>query len=481
MKLKHLFLASLVVCAFASCSDDSSNGIDIPDENYQMIETNVSLTVTALDGIKTKADATTDEGSDNERFIHELTAYLFYGDTDDNDTNDKFAAMKTVEVSGSDGLRTIEDIVVKVKANAKGEVSTTQLKVVIFANTGLSTTPSTLGDLMNGELNSIVSFENVNASEQSEYVPMFSQIHTISGLVAGTEYDNWVIAETAQVKNTKQADRGQNHTTITNTGNAWVEGSTYYPTENSDDNIPLTRHLARVQLEGLDCNFTQNYTDATFTLTDVYVANVSTKSKLYGDATPYSLENAAYPFSHGCAYKRDDYFLVEGTNTVSTLAKSFIETSIDMKSNSHSGNMKDGQVDYEGKKWLRFYDRTTSGTSTVNLKEMAQFYVYEYDGEKHGMTKDKEGDNLSGKIQTMLILKGNWTNNGVTKANRYYRIPISDGSSVGVQRNNIYKVYATITGEGSPDPDTSELNACISFSVKVEPWTVINQYEEDVN
>ena len=30
-------------------------------------------------------------------------------------------------------------------------------------------------------------------------------------------------------------------------------------------------------------------------------------------------------------------------------------------------------------------------------------------------------------------------------------------------------------------PDTSELNACISFSVKVEPWTVINQYEEDVN
>ena len=72
MKLKHLFLASLVVCAFASCSDDSSNGIDIPDENYQMIETNVSLTATALDGIKTKADATTDEGSGNERFIHEL-------------------------------------------------------------------------------------------------------------------------------------------------------------------------------------------------------------------------------------------------------------------------------------------------------------------------------------------------------------------------------------------------------------------------
>ena len=40
---------------------------------------------------------------------------------------------------------------------------------------------------------------------------------------------------------------------------------------------------------------------------------------------------------------------------------------------------------------------------------------------------------------------------------------------IGVQRNTIYKIYATITGEGSKDPDTSELNACISFSIKVEP------------
>ena len=50
-----------------------------------------------------------------------------------------------------------------------------------------------------------------------------------------------------------------------------------------------------------------------------------------------------------------------------------------------------------------------------------------------------------------------------------------------VQRNTIYKIYATITGEGSKDPDTSELNACISFSIKVEPWTLITQTETDVN
>ena len=102
------------------------------------------------------------------------------------------------------------------------------------------------------------------------------------------------------------------------------------------------------------------------------------------------------------------------------------------------------------------------------------------------------GGSLSGMIQTMLILRGNWYPNGKTeglgndmvKRDRYYRIPIKQDATsgiIGVQRNTIYKIYATITGEGSKDPDTSELNACISFSIKVEPWTLITQTETDVN
>ena len=473
MKLRHLLLASFAVCTFASCSDDSSNGIEIPEENYQMIDANVSLTATALDGIQTKA--TTEVGSGNEQFIRSLTAYLFYADNDGDAANDKFAAMKTVEASGSEKLRTIEDIVVKVKAMAAGEVSSTQLKVVIFANTALDKIPSTWGN--------IVRFADVHASTQATYVPMFSQIVTIGGLVAGTDYDNWVIANDQSIKNTKQADIGSNHTTIIKNGDKWTEGDAYYPEENSTDNISLTRHVARVQLEGLDCNFTQSYEGATFTLTGVYVANVSTKSKLYGDATAYSLEQAAGPFSHGCDYIRDDYYLVKGTNNVAQFAKEIKEqVSINMVSNNHSKNMSGSEVNYSGPAWQTFSDKTTSGTNNSSLPEMAQFYVYEYNGTTHDMTKDPEpSDAPTGNIQTLLILKGTWTNNGVVKENRYYRIPISDGAAIGVQRNNIYKVYATITGEGSKDPDTSELNACISFSVKVQPWTVITQHEDDVN
>ena len=125
MKLRHLLLASFAACTFASCSDDSSNGIEIPEENYQMIDANVSLTATALDGIQTKGateeggDAVLESGSNNEQFINELTAYLFYVDNGVNEEAYKFAAMKTVS-SAADGhsVKTIEDIVVKVKATA---------------------------------------------------------------------------------------------------------------------------------------------------------------------------------------------------------------------------------------------------------------------------------------------------------------------------------------------------------------------------
>ena len=75
--------------------------------------------------------------------------------------------MKTVEASGSEKLRTIEDIVVKVKATAEGEVSSTQLKVVIFANTVLDKILLHGGDITNGELSNIVSFADVHASTQS--------------------------------------------------------------------------------------------------------------------------------------------------------------------------------------------------------------------------------------------------------------------------------------------------------------------------
>ena len=75
MKLRHLLLASFAACTFASCSDDSSNGIEIPEENYQMIDANISLTATALDGIQTKAVDAEENGSNTEQFIKIIKSF----------------------------------------------------------------------------------------------------------------------------------------------------------------------------------------------------------------------------------------------------------------------------------------------------------------------------------------------------------------------------------------------------------------------
>ena len=50
-----------------------------------------------------------------------------------------------------------------------------------------------------------------------------------------------------------------------------------------------------------------------------------------------------------------------------------------------------------------------------------------------------------------------------------------------VVNNKIYKITATITGEGNPEPDQILDNACINFTITVANWQVVDQTEEDIN
>ena len=84
MKLRHLLLASFAACTLPPCSDDSSNGIEIPEENYQNDRCEcLSYRYgfgwdTDKGATKEGGDAVLESGSNNEQFINELTAYLFY-------------------------------------------------------------------------------------------------------------------------------------------------------------------------------------------------------------------------------------------------------------------------------------------------------------------------------------------------------------------------------------------------------------------
>lgn len=470
MKLKHLFLAALAVGAFASCSDDG-NDPDIPE--MKQVDTYLSITATANNTTETKAGTVTDgedeDGIAGENFINTLTAYVFYEETG------VLAGTKTVSATNGKSVTEIEDIVIKVNASEAGKVSNTKLTVFLLANVKPESEPKDFDDFKTNSYFKGISnytYSGVNPSDgttQQQYLPMSSEMLSVSGLLAGTAYHNWI--EKSKVtfvdKDGKVLDNNLN------------PGKEY---EVLND-ISLTRYVARIQLEELLADFTNNYKDATFTLTKVSVANASNASMFYNNSgdefgLKKVLENAGNNYDQTNAFYRGfpetiiraDYFIAAGTQLKGLMH----EYSKEGEASIIISN--DSPVVFEGA------DKTqiTSGKEISNIK-MPCFYVFEFNNYTIGKDEAAEKE-VSKPIYTTLIITGNWKN-GVIEGERSFRIPIryKSGENYGVKRNYIYKIYATLTGEGTDNPDKNMLNACLSFSVDVQPWKVIKQMEDDIN
>lgn len=477
MKLKHLFLTALVVGSLASCSDDGNgNGPDIPE--MKQVDTYLSITAVANNKTVTKGNVTPgkDEvGTAQEDFINTLTAYVFYED------NGALATTKTVTAKDGQSIDKIEDIVVKVDAQDAGEVSNTKLVVFLLANVKLESSPANLEDFkancfFTGLEQYTYSGVHSTTGENRQYLPMSSEMLSVSNLIAGTAYHNWVEKNTDGNKITYV--NGDGNVLTGNSGN-WTAGKEY----DYSNKIPLTRYVARIQLEELQANFTNNYEDATFTLTRVSVANASNASMLYSEASfglkkvlekegAYDQTNAFYRGHPVPDIDRADYFIAAG-KVLDGLKHDYQESII--VSNGKPIVFKGADS-----------DEITSGV-TESTVEMPCFYVFEFNNYAIGQDKGKSGDVLDGgktkDIYTTLIITGNWKN-GSIEGERNFRIPVryaNTENAYGVERNNIYKIHATLTGEGTDNPDKNMLNACISFSVEVMPWKVIKQTETDVN
>ena len=477
MKLKHLFLAALAVGALASCSDDG-NVPEIPE--MKQVDTYLSITATANNKTVTKGNVTSGEdeaGTAQEDFINTLTAYVFYGD------NGALATTKTVTAKDGKSIDKIEDIVVKVDAQDAGEVSNTKLVVFLLANVKLASSPANLEDFkansfFTGLEQYTYSGVHSTTGESQQYLPMSSEMLSVSNLIAGTAYHNWVEKNTDGSKTVTYVDG--NGKVLTGTSGNWTAGDDAYDYSNK---IPLTRYVARIQLEELQANFTNNYEDATFTLTKVSVANASNASKLYSESSfglkkvlekedVYDQTNAFYRGHPVPDIDRADYFIAAG-RVLDGLKHDYQE----------SVTVSNGKpIVFKGA------DRgeITSGGTESNVK-MPCFYVFEFNNYAIGQDKGKSGDILDGgktkEIYTTLIITGKWKN-GVIEGERNFRIPVRYGNGekeYGVERNNIYKIHATLTGEGTDNPDKNMLNANLSVSVIVQPWEVVYQNEEDVN
>ncbi len=196
--------------------------------------------------------------------------------------------------------------------------------------------------------------------------------------------------------------------------------------------IVLERLISRIDVEEIKINLNSNYQDngSTFKLTKLSLANVKKEVKVAGATTGWL---KGY---HSDAFVVAEGAIVPGADVVSATL-------------------------------LKEYTKTTAATATYTDLAFSK-YVF----------PNEEG----ATYQTMILISGIFTSGATGETEeRHFRVPIDHLGKNKIDRNYIYKLKVTITGEGSPNEDDKLLNAHISASVTVAPWNVIEQTENDIN
>lgn len=431
MKLRSLFLSTLVVCAFASCSKDD-DGIKGPVEP---VDASISFAATTLAQTKAEEDA---EKKNNETFINELHAFIFK--VPENAKESEMPLVGSGKVSSVEGksVTTINHIIIKVTPNIDGQEkpSADKFKVVLVANPGVSLNPKNLAELKGATLTkSIAEYPYAD----KPYLPMVSNVIDITGIVPiikdaeGTIHnENWIDGEGKVVVEK-------------------IEGESSKP--DKAGTIPLTRLVSRVQVEKIVSTIKDNYPDATFQLTNLALVNVRPLATMEGGTKKDSYEyvkgfqSANYEESQGWIYPG-----FQGTAITEGFKASL----------SHS---------YENKNIIfsKDYNSWQPGDDSED-----KFYSYAFP------------NSTDATCRTALLITGIFKRRAVDEQGeiKNFRVILQDknkGELIEVLRNNVYKLNITISGEGSSNEDKIELNAHVSAEITVAKWTIIEQNEEDAN
>ncbi|MCS3052021.1 fimbrial protein [Parabacteroides johnsonii] len=427
MKLRNLFLASLAVCTMASCSKDD-DGISGPQE----VDAYLSFASTTDVMTKASIDGGTDAGTDKEAKIQSLTAYVF-------DESGKYVISKhvslpdgTTESSGEDfdakdgSITTIKAIHVKVaKPTGSATISATKFQVLLLANMN-ELAPADLDALKNEKTAAITTFNEIGKS----YLPMHSDVLTVTGLTpvkeetdgTKTHHLNWY------------KDNSSCVVSDTPTGGTHV---TTVPDEVGK--VTMTRSISRVQFTSLKSNFTAQYAGVTFEIDSIYLANVRNNATVMGE------ENTEADYFRGGPV---EFAVIQGLiDPEATVDASFAkryETPLVLP--NKSGELNATALGFD--KYIN-----------ANQPEYAE----------------------RGYL-TRLLITGTLMDGDRELGKKYFHIPLKLVDDAGnVASNRFFKISATITGEGSPNPDEILENACINFSIEVAPWNVVEQTEEDTN
>ena len=427
MKLRNLFLASLAVCTMASCSKDD-DGISGPQE----VDAYLSFASTTDVMTKASIDGGTDAGTDKEAKIQSLTAYVF-------DESGKYVISKhvslpdgTTESSGEDfdakdgSITTIKAIHVKVaKPTGSATISATKFQVLLLANMN-ELAPADLDALKNEKTAAITTFNEIGKS----YLPMHSDVLTVTGLTPVKE-------ETDGTKTHHLNLYKDNSSCVVS--DTPTDGTHVTTVPNGVGKVTMTRSISRVQFTSLKSNFTAQYAGVTFEIDSIYLANVRNNATVMGE------ENTeAYYFRGGPVEFAVIQGLIDPEATVDASFAKRYETPLVLP--NESGELNATALGFD--KYIN-----------ANQPEYAE----------------------RGYL-TRLLITGTLMDGDRELGKKYFHIPLKLVDDAGnVASNRFFKISATITGEGSPNPDEILENACINFNIEVADWEVVNQTEEDTN
>lgn len=435
MKLKNLFLASLAVCTMASCSKDD-DGISGPQE----VDAYISFASTTDVMVKSSIEKPNDSdktGTGKEAKVQSLTAYVF-------DANGKYVISKHVslaanalagtkgedfstEGTGADeSIKSIRGIHVKVEKPNTGTISATKFKVVFLANMA-PISATTLDGLKAATTPSINTF-NASAVGAS-YLPMHAEVD-VTNLTPSTDSEhilNWY--KTSSTWDTTQKAAAGN---VSHAGKIPAGAGA----------VTLTRSIARVQFTSLSANFTAlQYQNLSFAIDSIYLANVRETATVVGT------ENTKASYFRGGPDKFE-----------------IIQKLIDPTAGNTNSNLLN-----------KYTGKTLSNSNSLDTEALGfDKYI-----NVNSPTSIDQG------YQTRLVITGTLSDGSKPLGRKYFHIPLKlPKSSAGignVDSNKFFKIIATITGEGSPNPDEILENACIDFAVKVVNWVVVEQIENDTN
>lgn len=442
MKLRNLFLSTLVVCAFSACTKDD-DGIQLPVEP---VDASISFATTTLTQTKAGNDTEGSENKNKETFVNELYAFIFKvpeGEIDKEKMT--FVGSGKAKSDGNESVTTINHILIKVTPNPQDEklASKDEFKAVLVANPGsnFSTSYASLADLQDATLtNSIEKYP----FKDSPYLPMVSEVIEVTNIVpiikgeTTTYNENWV-----STKSTVTVSSPDDKEVTKPEGAGTIE---------------LVRLVARVQVEQIISKIHEAYEGSSFELTNLSLVNVRPLATMVdgkGDGT--------YEYVKG--FQSGNY--TEYDRWIYPAFKDQLIT--DNHKNALSKEYQDVTFSNKKESWTPNDDK---------------FYSYAF---PNYSVPDQNLDLISEPpYNTALLITGVFKRNAADNVGtvKNFRVILQDKTlqePIQVVRNNVYKLVITLTGEGSSNEDKIELNAHVSAEITVNPWNVVYQEEEDTN